>query len=186
MEPRERRTQQTQQRSREEATTGMAAPAGAGAGPLTPESGHFVLAELERSGSLPPGVRPSQAFTCTVTALLRRLPSDQASEFVQRHLPRALQSLIDTEALSGDQEREQPETPEPDDDVAGYLAEVASELQVDATQAEETARAAIASLRLLMSGEEVDAVAAELPPGLETLWREASDVPGAPGHSGLP
>jgi uncharacterized protein (DUF2267 family) len=180
MEPRERRTQAAPQRAREELPSGMAPPTGNAPGSLTSEAGHFVLGEIERSGSLPAGVAASQAFATVIGALLRRLPPDAAGDFVQRHLPNALRTLVD------DVPEQRDEGDAAGGDVSEYLAQVADDLQVDRTQTEETVRAVIAALRLLMSGEEVDAIAAELPPGLEALWRDASNVPGAPGHSGLP
>jgi uncharacterized protein (DUF2267 family) len=178
MEPRERRTQGAQQRAREDLPAGTAAPTGTAAGSLTPEAGHFVLGEIERSGSLPPGVEAAQAFGTVIGTLMGWLPEDQAADFVQRHLPNALRSLVDDAIVQPGERGE--------GDMSAFLDLVSADLQVDATQAEETVRAVIAAFRLLMSAEEVDAIASELPPRLEALWREASDVPGAPGHSGLP
>jgi uncharacterized protein (DUF2267 family) len=154
------------------------AATGTAAGPLAPHAGHPVLGEIERSGSLPAGIGGAEAFAAVIGELARWLPEDQATDLVQRRLPGALRVLLES-AL------EEPRA-EVEADLSEYLAELADELRVDREQAEETARAVIAALRLLMSGEEVDAIAFELPPGLEALWRDASNVRGAPGHSGLP
>jgi uncharacterized protein (DUF2267 family) len=156
----------------------MAAPTGTAAGPLTPEAGHFVLGEIERSGSLPADVDAAQAFGTVIGTLMTWLPEDQAADFVERHLPNALRTVVDDAMVEREERGE--------GDMSAFIDLVAADLQLDASQAEETVRGVIAAFRLLMSAEEVDAIASELPPRLEALWREASDVPGAPGPSGLP
>ena len=71
-------------------------------------------------------------------------------------------------------------------DLTDYLDEVGGQLELTQAQAREIVDAVIGSLRLLMTAEEVDAIASQLSPQLSSMWIRASNVPGAPGHSGTP
>lgn len=145
----------------------------------THEGGHAVLERIERSASLPALISTNEAFTAVMGSLVQRLPAEQAAKFVQRRLPGELRAL-----LEGDAEEALEEGVE--SDVADYVDEVAGKLEVDASEARELIDVVIGSLRLLMSAEEVDAIANELSPQLASLWLRANDVAGSPGHSGTP
>lgn len=147
--------------------------------PGVPEGGHSVLEQIERSESLPATLSATEAFAVVIGALMRRLPADQAEEFVERRLPTELRILLEEVAA-------EPDESTGDSDLSEYLEDASRELQLDSAQTDELVRVVIGSLRLLMSGEEVEAIAVELPPQLEALWREACDVPGAQRPSGLP
>jgi len=147
--------------------------------PYTREGGHAVLERIERSESLPATVSATQAFEEVMGALVQRLPAEQAAEFVERRLPTELRELLQRDADEALEEGG-------DGDLASYVDEVAGRLEVDEARARELVDVVIGSLRLLMSGEEVTAIANELPPQLSAMWLRASAVPGAPGHSGSP
>jgi uncharacterized protein (DUF2267 family) len=147
--------------------------------PYTREGGHAVLEQIERSESLPASVSATDAFESVLGALVQRLPAEQAAEFVERRLPAELAQLLQRDADEALEEGA-------DGDLAEYLDEVAGRLEIEQEPARELVDVVIGSLRLLMSAEEVDAIANELPAQLAALWLKASAVPGAPGHSGAP
>jgi uncharacterized protein (DUF2267 family) len=147
--------------------------------PSTHEGGHAVLERIERSESLSATVSATQAFESVIGALVQRLPADVAAEFVERRLPAELSALLQRDAEEALEDGVQ-------DDLAGYLDEVGGRLEVSPTQAREIVDVVIGALRLLMSAEEVEAIASELSPQLSSMWIRASNVSGAPGHSGSP
>jgi uncharacterized protein (DUF2267 family) len=147
--------------------------------PRAREGGHAVLEHIERSEALPATVSATQAFEAVLGVLVQHLPAEVAAEFVERRLPGELRALLERDAQEALEEGAE-------GDLADYLDEVAGRLEVADERAREIADAVIGSLRLLMSAEEVDAIAAELSPQLASMWLRASNVPGAPGHSGSP
>jgi uncharacterized protein (DUF2267 family) len=168
-----------QRRSTRDHEVGKRAQAAGEVKPHTREGGHAVLEQIERSESLPATVSATDAFEAAMGPLVQRLPAEQAADFVERHLPTELRELLQRDADEALEEGA-------DGDIAAYLGEVAGRLEVDEARARELVDVVIGSLRLLMSAEEVDAVANELSPQLASLWLRASAVPGAPGHSGAP
>jgi uncharacterized protein (DUF2267 family) len=148
-----------------EAVPGLAAP---DAGPpilIAPEPGHFVLREIEQSGTLPLGVSGPQAFAavmCTLSQLLRT----EDSQRVVRDLPTSVRPLIQRCAVHpGDQL--------PHVDANDFMLRVAAHLGIDdVSQAEEITRVVFGAAHRLMSAEERDAIARQLPHYLRTIWRE--------------
>ena len=143
------------------------------------EGGHAVLERIERSEALPATISATQAFESVMGALIQRLPAEVAAEFVERRLPAELSALLQRDADEALEEGVQ-------GDLADYLDEVGGQLELSQAQAREIVDVVIGSLRLLMSAEEVDAIARELSPQLCSMWIRASNVPGAPGLSGTP
>jgi uncharacterized protein (DUF2267 family) len=147
--------------------------------PNAREGGHSVIEQIERSESLPAIVSATEAFESVMGALIQRLPAEAAAEFVERRLPVELGRLLQRDADEALEDGTQA-------DLAEYLDEVSGQLEVTQAQAREITDVVIGSLRLLMSAEEVDAIAAELSPELASMWKKASNVAGASGHSGSP
>jgi uncharacterized protein (DUF2267 family) len=147
--------------------------------PNTRERGHTVIEQIERSESLPATVSATQAFESVMGPLVQRLPAECAAELVERRLPAELGTLLRRDAEEALEDGVQ-------GDLADYLDEVSGQLELDQAQAREIVDVVIGSLRLLMSAEEVDAIASELSPQLSAMWVRASNVPGASGHSGSP
>jgi uncharacterized protein (DUF2267 family) len=147
--------------------------------PGTREGGHTVLERIERSEALPATTSATQAFTQVMGALVQRLPAEEAVTFVERRLPAELSALLTNDAEEALEDGVE-------GDVADYIDEVAGKLELAESQARELVDVVIGSLRLLMSAEEVDAIADHLSPQLAAMWLRACDVPGAPGHSGSP
>jgi len=143
------------------------------------EGGHAVLERIERSESLPATVSATQAFQSVMGVLVQRLPAEAAAEFVERRLPSELSALLQRDADEALEEG----VP---GDLADYLDEVSGQLEVSQEQTREIVDTVVGSLRLLMSAEEVDAIARELSPQLSSMWIRASNVPGASGPSGTP
>lgn len=147
--------------------------------PQARAGGQAVLELIERSEALPASVTAAVAFESVMGPLIQRLPAVPAMDFVDRRLPSDLRDLLlrdAEEALEDGVESE----------LSDYLDEVAGQLELSAEQARELVDVVVGSLRLLMSAEEVDAIANELSPQLASMWLRASDVPGAPRHSGTP
>jgi len=142
-------------------------------------AGHSVLEQIERSEALPAATSAPEAFEAVMGALVQRLPAEHAAEFVQRRLPTELRSLLERDAEEALEDGA-------DGDLAEYVDEVAGRLELAEAETRELVDAVIGSLRFVMSAEEVDAIACRLSPQLATMWLEASNVPGAPGHSGSP
>jgi uncharacterized protein (DUF2267 family) len=143
------------------------------------QRGHAVLEQIERSEALPASLSAAEAFENVLGPLIQRLPAEQAMDFVDARLPAELRGLLlrdAEEALEDGVESE----------LSDYIDEVAGLMEVSETQARELADVVIGSLRLLMTAEEVDAIANELSPQLASMWLRASNVPGASGHSGTP
>ena len=147
--------------------------------PKTREGGHTVIEQIARNESLPATVSATQAFESVMGALVQRLPAEAAMELVERRLPTELATLLQRDAEEALEDGVQ-------GDLADYLSEVGSQLKVSHAQAREITDVVIGSLRLLMSAEEVDAIAKQLSPRLSAVWIQASNVPGASGHSGSP
>ena len=147
--------------------------------PHAREGGHAVLERIERSESLPATISATDAFQVVMGALVQHLPAEQAAELVERRLPAGLSALLADDAEEALEDGVE-------SDLAEYIDEVAGKLEIAEAQARELVDVVIGSLRLLMSAEEVDAVANELSPQLSAMWLRASAVPGAPGHSGTP
>ena len=138
-----------------------------------------MLERIERSEALPASVSATDAFQVVIGTLVQRLPAEQAAELVERRLPAELRALLIDDAEEALEDGIE-------SDLAEYLDEVAGKLEIAEAQARELVDVAIGSLRLLMSAEEVDAIANELSPQLAAMWLRACAVPGAPARSGTP
>lgn len=138
-----------------------------------------MLEQIERSEALPAAISAAQAFEAVIGTLVQRLPAEHAAHFVERGLPAELRSLLERDAEEALEEGVE-------GDLTDYVDEVAGRLELSKEETRELVDVVIGALRFLMSAEEVDAIARRLSPQLAAMWLRASDVPGAPGHSGSP
>jgi uncharacterized protein (DUF2267 family) len=145
------------------AIPGVAVPANGPPTTLTPPGGHFVLDEIERSGTLPSSISGAQAFSAVMcTLLVQVLPTDEA-EHVAASLPTSVRTLV--ERCAQERERRPARL-----NLTEFALRVAARMKVGEWQAREIVEAVFAGVQRLMSQAERDAVARRLPHDMRALW----------------
>jgi uncharacterized protein (DUF2267 family) len=160
------------------AVPGLAAPYGEEATRATPPAGQFVLREIEQSEALPGNVRAAQAFAAALGTLIAWLNAEQAQRFVHG-LPSSLRPLVEHAAAHHAPAKASGDVPD-------FVLRVAGELHMDAEAAEELAFVTFGALHFLVTGEEAEQIAGELPAGLKSMWLDALHAGAAKGAPAAP
>jgi uncharacterized protein (DUF2267 family) len=121
-----------------------------------------LVADVERSGSLPVRVTAREAFASVLCIFAQRLSGGETRELLLG-LPRALRPLVERCML---ERREEPTRFGVDELVAGVAQDLGTDLEV----AERIVAAVFAAVTRVLPREELEHVASQLPEDLRTLW----------------
>lgn len=122
----------------------------------------MLVAEIEESGALPPGVLGPQAFEAVMCLLSEHVSRGEARD-VLLSLPDSVRPLLVRCTLHRGEHAASFDRQE-------FLARLGRHLDTSADHAEQTARAVFAATKRLLPSSEVDDVASQLPPDLRELW----------------
>jgi uncharacterized protein (DUF2267 family) len=132
----------------------------------------MVFARVQSSGAAPAEVREPAAVAAVLTVLAQRLSGGEARDLYES-LPAGLHPLVAPYILR------QPESAQPFDREE-FFRRVAERLGVTAEQGDAITRAVMTAIVPVLPGDEVQAVATQLPADLQELWLDASDLAGVP------
>lgn len=144
--------------------TGRAPAEAAPVPPPDRELDHPLTREVARSGELPAGATGAGALGAVLCILSQRLTAGDARHFLE--LPAELHPILGGCIESRPEEGGRFGSTE-------YLRRLGAHLGCDEDRAAAVAQAGMSAAKSVLSERAIEAIAAQLPPDLESLWRSA-------------